>query len=140
MSEAARSDLPGRVRSFLSAERFAVAGASDDPAKFGHRCYAALLRNGYAVYPVNPRATEVLGNPTFPDLASLPEPVQSLSIVTPPPVTEQVVEQAIRAGVRSVWMQPGAESAAAVRRAEEAGLEVISGGPCLLVALASGRV
>ena len=56
-----------------------------------------------------------------------------LSIVTPPPVTEKLVEAAAIAGITRLWMQPGAESAAAVRRAGELGLSVISGGPCLLV-------
>ena len=130
-----RSSVQEQIDRFLSADAFAVAGASDDPAKFGHRCYVAYLRNGYKVYPVNPNAKTVLGNPAYPDLRSLPEPVASVSIVTPPPVTERIVEDAIATGVRNVWMQPGAESAAAVRRAQEAGLNVIHGGLCLLVEL-----
>lgn len=132
-----RSELPRQIGEFLGASAFAVAGASDDPSKFGHRCYAALLRHGYRVYPINPSAATVLGNPAYPDVTSLPEPVQSLNIVTPPRVTEKVVEDAIAAGVRHLWMQPGAESPAAIRRAEEAGLSVVHGGPCLLVELAS---
>jgi uncharacterized protein len=56
-------------------------------------------------------------------------------VITPPPVTEKVVEEAGRLGIRHVWMQPGAESEAAVRRARELGINVISGGPCLLVVL-----
>ena len=58
-----------------------------------------------------------------------------MSIITPPPVTERVVEEAAAAGVEHLWMQPGAESDAAVARAEELGLSVIAGGPCLLVVL-----
>ena len=50
-------------------------------------------------------------------------------------LTERIVEEAIAAGVRHLWMQPGAESAAAIERARAAGLNVIAGGPCLLVAL-----
>lgn len=124
-----------RIRLFLASPSFAVAGASDDPAKFGHRCYAAYLRHGLHAYAVNPNAATVLGHPAYPDLASLPEPVAAVTIVTPPRVTERVVDDAIAAGVRHVWMQPGAESPVAVRRAQEAGLNVISGGPCLLVEL-----
>jgi predicted CoA-binding protein len=87
------------------------------------------------VYPVNPTADEVEGVRAYPDLESLPEPVHGISIVTPPSVTESVVEQAARLGIRNVWMQPGAESDAAVARAEELGLNVISGGPCALVVM-----
>lgn len=124
-----------RIRLFLASPAFAVVGASDDPSKFGHRCYASYLRHGRTAYPVNPNAATVLGNPAYPDLRSLPEPVEAVSIITPPPVTERVVEDAIAAGIRHVWMQPGAQSQKAVVRAREAGLNVIYGGPCLLVEL-----
>lgn len=135
MTVEGRAPVSERIREFLAAPAFAVVGASDDPSKFGHRCYAACLRHGLKAYPVNPNAATVLGNPAYPDLLSLPERVGAVSIVTPPRVTERVVEDAIAGGVRRLWMQPGAESAAAVRRAEEAGLDVIYGGPCLLVEL-----
>jgi predicted CoA-binding protein len=84
---------------------------------------------------VNPRVAEVEGRPSFPSLRELPERARAVSVITPPEVTENVVEDARAAGAEFVWMQPGAESATAVRRAEELGLTVIAGGPCLLVAL-----
>ncbi|MFX5321092.1 CoA-binding protein, partial [Acinetobacter baumannii] len=71
----------------------------------------------------------------YPDLASLPESVQSVSVITPPAVTEKVVDDAIAAGVKNIWLQPGAESQVAVDKARAAGLNVIAGGPCLLVSL-----
>jgi len=87
------------------------------------------------VYPVNPRAQTVLGDAAYADLASLPEAVESVSVITPPAVTEKVVDQAIAAGVKNIWLQPGAETQAAVDKARAAGLNVIAGGPCLLVSL-----
>ena len=126
-----------KVKQFLASPAFAVIGASDDPRKFGHKVYAAYLRHGYTAYPVNPNAATVLGNPAYADLRSLPEPVQAVSIITPPAVTERVMDEVIAAGVRHVWLQPGAESPEAVRKAEQAGLNVIWGGPCLLVTLGS---
>ena len=56
-------------------------------------------------------------------------------MITPPAVTEKLVEDIPAAGARFVWMQPGAESDQAVRRAEELGLTVIANGPCALVAM-----
>lgn len=86
-------------------------------------------------YPINPKVQSVLGERAYPDLRSLPEPVEALSIITPPAVTEKIVEDAIACGVKYIWMQPGAESRQAVQAAEDAGIVVIYGGPCLLVEL-----
>jgi predicted CoA-binding protein len=123
------------IDTFLAAPAFAVVGASEDPAKYGHRCFACLLDHGRTAYPVNPRAKRILGHAAFPDLASLPEKVASVSVITPPAVTEKVMDEAIAAGVKNIWLQPGAESFAAVERGRKAGLNVIAGGPCLLIEL-----
>jgi predicted CoA-binding protein len=72
-------------------------------------------------------------------LLELPESVQSVSIITPPAVTKAVVQDAIKAGIKYLWMQPGAESASAIEAAENAGIEVIHGGACVLVVLGYGR-
>jgi len=129
-------DVVGKkIDTFLAASAFAVVGASDRPDKYGHRCYVCYLQNGRKAYPVNPRVETILGNRVFRDLASLPEKVESISVITPPAVTETVIDDAIAAGVKNVWLQPGAESPLAVQKAEQAGLNVIYGGPCLLVTL-----
>jgi len=128
-------DLNERIREFLAGEVYAVVGASSDRSKYGNKVLRCYLQNGRRAIPVNPREGEVEGIATVPDLASLPEPVHGVSIITPPTITERIVEEAAAAGVKRLWMQPGAESAKAVRRAEELGLSVIANGPCLLVSL-----
>jgi len=128
-------DIHQQIADFLSQGPWAVAGASSDREKYGNKVLRAYLQRGLEVYAVNPRASEVEGVPSFPDVASLPAGVQGLSIVTPPKVTEELVEAAARKGIRKLWMQPGAESARAVERAGEFGLSVICGGPCVLVKL-----
>ena len=90
---------------------------------------------GASRYPVNPSVAVVEGLAAFPDLASLPQTVHGLSIVTPPRVTEQVVAQAARLGIRHIWMQPGSESDRAIELAQQAGMNIICGGPCILVAM-----
>ncbi len=127
--------LDTKIKAFLDGTPFAVVGASTDRSKYGNKVLRVYQQNGLAVYPVNPRAEEVEGLACFPDLASLPEAVHGVSIITPPSVTERVVEEAEAAGIRHLWMQPGAESDRAVERAEGAGLNVIAGGPCILVVL-----
>lgn len=124
-----------RIQAFLESPSFAVVGASTDRAKYGNKVLRCYQQHGRRVYPVNPRAPEVEGLRAYPSLAALPEPVPAISIITPPAATEQVVRDAHAAGVKHVWMQPGAESDEAIRTAEALGMNVIADGPCLLVVL-----
>jgi predicted CoA-binding protein len=65
----------------------------------------------------------------------LPDKVQSLSLITPPQITEKIVEQASARGIVNIWMQPGAESSIAIDFCHAQGINVISGGSCILVQL-----
>lgn len=120
---------------FLAGDRFAVAGASRDREKYGNKCLRCFLQAEREVVAIHPKEQEVEGRPAYTSLADVPGGIHGLSIVTPPAITEALVEEAAAAGVRHLWMQPGAESPEAVARAEELGLSVIAGGPCLLVVL-----
>ncbi len=123
------------VHAFLSRGPYAVVGASNNRRKYGNKVLRCLLQHGRVAYPVNPRQHTIESQQCYADLSRLPEEVHGVSVVTPPPVTERIMEQIPACGARLVWMQPGAESAAAVHRAKALGLAVISGGPCLLVVL-----
>ena len=124
-----------QIRAFLSGKRFAVVGASQDRSKYGNKVLRAYLQHNYDVTPINPHADEIEGLRVASSLTAVAEPVDAISIITPPPITEEVVEEALRLGIKHIWMQPGAESEAAVSRAEQAGANVIAGGPCILVLL-----
>lgn len=129
-------NIESAIAEFFSAQVFAVAGASRDRTKYGNKVFLALLNSQRRVVPLNPTAAEVEGHAAYVSISDVPEVPESLSIVTPPHITQQVVQQAIAAGVKNVWMQPGAEDASASRLAREAGLNVIDDGSCILVALA----
>ena len=130
-----QDELKQMIDGFLQSGPFAVVGASANRAKYGNKVLRAYLQNDLEVYAVHPRENEVEGQPCYADLKSLPKPVRGVSIITPPQLTERIVEEIPGAGATHVWMQPGAESEAAVRRAEELGLTVFAGGPCVLIAL-----
>lgn len=123
------------VQRFLAEKRFAVVGASADRTKYGNKVLRCYLQNGRDAVPVHPKETVVEGATAYSSLSSIPGGVGAVSVITPPAVTEKVVEEAAKLGIRHVWMQPGAESEAAVRRARELGIDVIAGGPCVLVVL-----
>jgi predicted CoA-binding protein len=124
-----------RIEAFLANGSFAVVGASADRSKYGNKVLRCYQQHRREVYPINPKAPEVEGLKAYPSLAALPVKVPAISVITPPLATEQVVRDAHAAGVRHVWMQPGAESVEAVRAAEALGMNVIAGGPCLLVVM-----
>ena len=124
-----------RIQSFLASGPFAVVGASTDRSKYGNKVLRCYQQHGKEVYPINPKALEVEGLKAYPSLASLPVKVPAVSVITPPAITEQVVREAAAAGVKHIWMQPGAESDAAIEAAESLGMDVIAGGPCLLVVM-----
>jgi uncharacterized protein len=127
--------MDARIEQFLSGRVFAVAGASADRAKYGNKVLRSYQQAGRKVFGIHPRETSIEGASSFARISDLPEKIDGLSIVTPPAVTEKLVEEAAAAGVKRLWMQPGAESPAAIARARELGLDVIAGGPCVLVAL-----
>lgn len=122
-----------RIKAFLNCRSFAVVGAGNDMAKYGSKVFAAYLQTGRNPYPVNPNQPTVQGHQAYPSLANLPGPVEAISVITPPTVTERIVEDAAAANVKHIWMQPGAESETAVTRANELEMSVIAGGPCFLV-------
>jgi predicted CoA-binding protein len=128
-------DTAEAIQDFLRGEAFAVAGASTVRAKYGNKVLRCYLQNGRRAYPIHRNEPEIEGQTCYRDLFSLPEAVHGLSIITPPAITEAIVEDAAAAGITRVWMQPGAESQRAIDRARELGLTVIAGGPCLLVSL-----
>ena len=120
---------------FLASPAYGVVGASPHRHKYGNKVLRCYQQNGRRAIPVNPNESEVEGASCVASVLDLPDDVQSISVITPPPVTERVVEQAIRKGIANVWMQPGAESDAAVRACREAGINVIADGSCVLVVL-----
>jgi uncharacterized protein len=124
-----------QIDAFLEGTPHAVAGASRDRRKYGNKVLRAYLQRNRAVHPINPNAEMVEGLVALSDLASLSETVHGVSIVTPPRVTEQIVMQAAGLGIRHLWMQPGSDSDEAIELARQAGMNVIWGGPCILVAL-----
>ncbi len=126
-------NLEEKIRAFMAEGPWAVVGASPDRSKYGNKVLRCYQQHGMEVYPINPRAPEVEGLKAYGSLGDLPVKVAGISVITPPAATEQVVEAAAAAGVKRIWMQPGAESRAAVQRAEALGMDVIWGGACILV-------
>lgn len=124
-----------QLEKFLASPAFGVVGASANRHKFGNKVLRCYLQHGRTVVPVNPGEPEIEGVPCVASIGELPAEVKSISMVTPPAVTAQLVPLAIAWGIQNIWMQPGAEHPDAVSLCREAGVNVIADGSCLLVVL-----
>ncbi len=91
----------------------AVAGASSDKEKWGWKVFNEMKKH-YKTYPVNPFHHHIDGNKCYPSISSLPERPDWVITVTKPEVTEKIVEECSRLGIKNIWMQPGSESRKAI--------------------------
>ena len=104
---------------------WAVVGCSPDPRRDSHRIATLLQRRGFRVTPVNPAATEILGERCFATLAEIGEPVDVVDIFRRSSEAGIHVDEAIGIGAQAVWMQLGVIDEDAAARARAAGLRVV---------------
>ena len=103
----------------------AVIGASSDRHKYGNKALRAFAKRGYAVLAINPNETEVEGYRTYASVLDVPGPIDMATMYVQPEVGVRVVEELARKQVGEVWLNPGADGPAVVRRARELGLNTI---------------
>jgi predicted CoA-binding protein len=117
--------MSGVAERLREAKTIAVVGLSGRRFRPSHGVAEYLQRAGYRVIPVNPHETEVLGEKAYPDLASVPLPVDIVDIFRRSEHVPEIVEEAIRIGAKMVWMQEGVIHENAAQSALAAGLEVV---------------
>ncbi|WP_353959899.1 CoA-binding protein [Aquisalimonas lutea] len=120
------TDEISRLRRILADYRnVAVVGLSANWYRPSYFAAKYLLDHGYNVIPVNPVYPEILGCRSYPDLRSIPEPVDVVDIFRRPEEVPALVDEAVAIGAKVVWMQIGIVHEEAAARAREAGLEVV---------------
>ena len=124
-----------QIQQFLASPAFGVVGASTNRQKYGNKVLRCYLQNGRNAIPVNPNEPEVEGITCAATINALPPGVESISMITPPAVTVNIVPLALEKGIKNIWMQPGAEHPDAVALCREKGINIIADGSCLLVVL-----
>ena len=112
-------------RLLRDARTIALVGLSTNPAKASHFVGTYLQHEGYRIVPVNPRAREILGEPAYADVASIPFPVDVVDVFRPGRECLGVAEQAIAADIPAIWFQLRIDALEAAERAEAAGLDVV---------------
>jgi uncharacterized protein len=120
------SDYEKMIRDILTSTRtIASVGVSSNPEKESHRVVWYLQEQGYRIFPVNPTATEILGEKVYASLSEIPEAVDVVQVFRKPEDVPPVVEEAIKIGAKVVWMQEGIVNEEAAQMAEQAGLQVV---------------
>jgi predicted CoA-binding protein len=114
-------------RILAEARTIAIVGASPRRERPSHGVMAYLQRRGYRTIPVNPNAagSAILGEACYPSLADIPEPVDMVDVFRRSAAAGAVVDAAIAAGAKVVWMQLGVRDDAAAARAEASGVKIV---------------
>ena len=129
---------------FLGLHRIAVTGVSRTPKDHGANVvYRRLRERGYEVFAVNPAADEVEGDRCYPDLHTVPGPVDAVVIATAPEHAVSTMHECVELGITHTWMHrgpgPGSVSPEATALGREHGITVIDGGcPCMFAPTADG--
>jgi predicted CoA-binding protein len=103
----------------------AIIGASNDRSKYGNKAVRAFLQQGYQVYPVNPKETEIEGLPVFKTIRDVPERPDMVSVYLQPDILLKVLPEIAAKGCDELWLNPGTESDEVIAEAERLGLNVI---------------
>lgn len=111
----------------------AIIGASADRGKFGNKAVRAFAQQGYTVYPVNPKESEIEGHPAFKSITDVPGRPNLISVYLPPPVLLKVLPAIAAKGCDEFWLNPGTESDEVLAEAERLGLNIIQA--CSIVAV-----
>ena len=112
-------------RIFAASKTIAVVGLSPKTNRPSNQVALYMQKAGYRIIPVNPGQTGILGETCYPDLQSIPEPVDVVNIFRRPELVKPIVRDAVAIGAKVVWMQQGIVNEEAAKIAEQAGLTVI---------------
>ncbi len=119
------ADVATIRRIFGYARTIAVVGLSPNKLRPSYFVASYLQYRGYRIVPVNPRATEILGETAYPSLAEIPFAVDVVDIFRDPSAVPEIVEGAIAIGAKALWLQFNVVAPEAAARAEAAGLDVV---------------
>jgi predicted CoA-binding protein len=119
-------DAKARLKILRSATSVAIVGASSNPARASYFVGTYLLQSSdYRVYFVNPNADTILGQPAYPDLASLPEVPDIVDVFRKPSDIPSVIDEVVAIGSPTIWVQLGIWNQDAAVYGEEKGLTVV---------------
>lgn len=118
-------DIAGLRRILRNSRTLAVVGLSAQWHRPSYFAAKYMRDHGYRIFPVNPRYDEVLGQRCYPDLQSVPEPIDIVDCFRKAEEIPAITDAAIAVGAKVLWMQLGIVNDEAAQRASAAGLDVV---------------
>lgn len=106
-------------------KNIAIVGLSDKPDRASHQVARNLQAAGYQLYPVNPKLEQVLGRTCYPDLSSIPEPIDIVDVFRRAETCLPIAEEAAKIGVNTLWLQLGIRREACRKLSQDAGMQYI---------------
>ena len=100
----------------------AIIGASSDRNKFGNKAVRSYVKQGWTVYPVNPKETTIEELRVYPSIRDVPQPVDRVSVYLPPAIGMTILEDIAAIKPAELFFNPGSESEELVNKAMELGL------------------
>lgn len=116
-----------QIDKFFAGKQIAIAGVSRNPKKFGYTVFKELRSKGFNILPINPNADEIDGVNCYKDVENLPSGVESLVILTSKEQTDEILTQALKRGIKNIWVQQMSDTKDTLRIAEEYDQEIIFG-------------
>ncbi len=109
----------------MEMKNWAVVGASDDKDSYGYKIVKRLSKNGYNVYPVNPKLSQIDGLTAYTNLKNIPYKVDVVDIVVRPEIAIKAMKKVKEEGIKYVWLQPGTRSDEIRKYAKENDIELV---------------
>jgi uncharacterized protein len=115
----------------------AVLGASTKPERYAYKAVGMLLEQEFAVYPVNPVVSEVLGVKCYPSLKDIDAVLDTITVYLSPKVSTGIIDEIVGKKPARIILNPGAENDLLKESVEKEGINVLEA--CTLVLLSTGQ-
>lgn len=131
-------DIDAKMKDILTKyKKVAVYGMSTNPEKAAHGIPKFMLNAGLTVYPVNPRAEEILEQKSYPSIMDVEGEIEILNVFkrsedTPDVIREAIARKEAKGDVKAIWLQLGIANEESKKLAEDAGIEYIED-KCIMV-------
>jgi uncharacterized protein len=121
-----------QIEDFLTSGPIALVGVSRNPKKFGYAVFKELKEKGLKIIPVNPQATEILGEKVYRNVKELPSEVKGIIIMTRKGEALSIVKEAKEKGIKQIWFQQQTDSREALEELKNSDINFIAG-ECILM-------